>query len=153
MANIRDVYTTEGKRFFERLYALAKLKVKIGFRSGEASESDGTDICQVAVWNELGTSNIPSRPFLRESIDLHEDEIREFAVKQKGSILNGTNEKSILKKIGVFQKGIVQKHITEGSFVPNSPSTVRSKGSSKPLIDTGTMRQSVDFVIAKKGED
>ena len=29
--------------------------------------------------------------------------------------------------------------------------TIKRKGSDKPLIDTGTMRQSVHYVIEKKG--
>ena len=48
-------------------------------------------------------------------------------------------------------KGIVQKTIKEGSFVPNAPSTIRKKGSDKPLIDTGRLRQSVNYHIKPKG--
>jgi len=51
--------------------------------------------------------------------------------------------------MGVVVKGIVQQEIVEGDFAPNAPSTVRSKGSGQPLIDTGHMRQSVNFVIKK----
>jgi len=55
------------------------------------------------------------------------------------------------KEIGIFQKDLVQEKITNGSFAPNAPSTVMAKGSSKPLIDTGRMRQSVNYVIQQKG--
>ena len=70
----------------------------------------------------------------------------------KAAILSGKSADLILKELGIFQKDLMQAEITEGDFVPNAPSTVRRKGSSKPLIDTGRMRQSVDYVIKPKGE-
>ena len=62
----------------------------------------------------------------------------------------GTAEQS-LKQIGVFGVGLVQEKIESGSYEPNAPSTIRKKKSDKPLIDTGKMRQSVKYVIRKKG--
>lgn len=56
-----------------------------------------------------------------------------------------------MKEIGVFQKDMVQTTIEDGYFEPNSEATIRRKGSSHPLIDTGTMKNSVNFVIKKKG--
>lgn len=66
------------------------------------------------------------------------------------SILRQTAEQS-LKQIGVFGVGLVQEKIESGSYEPNAPSTIRKKKSDKPLIDTGKMRQSVKYVIRKKG--
>lgn len=57
----------------------------------------------------------------------------------------------MLKEIGIFQKDLIQEKITDGDFAPNAESTIRQKGSSKPLIDSGRMRQSVNYVIQKKG--
>ena len=45
----------------------------------------------------------------------------------------------------------MQDKITSGSFAPNAESTIKKKGSSKPLVDTGRMRKSVNYVIQKKG--
>lgn len=46
---------------------------------------------------------------------------------------------------------MIQKEIVNGDFVPNSPETIKRKGSDKPLIDTGRMRQSINYVIQEKG--
>ena len=46
----------------------------------------------------------------------------------------------------------VQHQMVEGEFVPNAPSTIRKKGSDKPLIDTGQLRQGVSYKICRKGE-
>lgn len=150
---VTDRMTADGRRFKRMLEELAGKQVRIGFQRGETTEEDGTDICDVAAWNELGTSNMPSRPFLRKSVDENEAKINNFVQSQKQRLVRGESAEQILKEIGIFQKDLIQEKITEGSFEPNAPSTISKKGSNKPLIDTGRMRQSVNFVIKKKGSD
>ena len=153
---IKDTLTVEGKKFNEMLYELKKLQVRIGFQHGKATEEDGTDICDVAAWNELGTKNMPSRPFLRKSVDENRERIDNFLQSTKDDLVRGKPAEKILKDIGIFQKDLIQEKITEGSFKENADSTIeikRKKGRDepiKPLIDTGKMRQSVNYVIEKK---
>ena len=66
-------------------------------------------------------------------------------------LAKGSTSEKVLDELGVFAKGMLQKEIKNGEFVANAPSTVAKKGSSRPLIDTGLLRQSVNFVIKKKG--
>ena len=150
-AEVIDRITAERRQFQQMLKDLAKLEVRIGFQHGQATEEDGTDICDVAAWNELGTVKSPSRPFLRKSVDENEEKINHFLQSKKADLLQGKSAEQVLKEIGIFQKDLIQEKITEGSFTPNAASTVRKKGSNKPLIDTGRMRQSVNYVIKKKG--
>lgn len=150
-AKVKDKMTPEGIRFQRMLKELADKKVRIGFQHGKATEEDGTDVCDVAAWNELGTVNMPSRPFLRKSVDENEGKINSFLQSKKKDLVRGVSAEQVLKEIGIFQKDLIQEKITEGSFAPNAESTVRQKGSSKPLIDSGRMRQSVNYVIQKKG--
>lgn len=152
-SRIRDTLTPEGQQFYRMLAELADKEVRIGFQHGEASEDDGTDICDIAAWNELGTEHIPSRPFLRKSVDENEGKINQFLQAEARSLASGKTAETLLNEIGDFQKSLVQEKITEGSFTPNAESTIRRKGSSKPLIDTGRMRQSVNYVIKRKGQD
>lgn len=150
-AKVRDKMTPEGIRFKRMLKELAEKEVRIGFQHGKAAEDDGTDICDIAAWNELGTVHIPARPFLRDSVDDNEGEINSFLQSQKRALISGASAEQVLKEIGIFQKDLIQDKIESGSFAPNAASTIRQKGSSKPLIDTGRMRQSVDYVIKAKG--
>lgn len=108
-------------------------------------------MAQIAMWNELGTSTAPSRPFLRKSVDENADPINAMCAQQLKSITAGGTAEQSLKQIGVFGVGLVQEKIESGSYEPNAPSTIRKKKSDKPLIDTGKMRQSVKYVIRKKG--
>jgi len=148
---VRDELTAEGKRFFKELEELAKLEVRIGFQKGEA-DHDGVDMADIAMFNEVGTVRIPARPFLRQSVDGNVDKVKSAMAKQAQAIAKGGNAQDALNALGVMQKGLVQGSMSRGSFAPNAPSTVRKKGSSKPLIDTGKMRQSVSFVVQPKGQ-
>ena len=154
MEAVVDKYTPEGARFMKELAELNDLQVRVGFQRGrEIEQKNGTDMCDIAAWNELGTSNgIPSRPFLRDSVDKHGTELNAFLEDQVELMKRGVSAEQVLKNIGQYQKGRVQEEITDGSFVPNAKSTVRKKHSDHPLIDTGHMRQSVNYVICRKGE-
>lgn len=146
-----DRLTDDGKRIFRELDKLASQMVAVGFQQGDVTEESGVDICDVAAFNELGTEHIPSRPFMRQSIDGNADKITEFMQSKVDEIIGGKTADQVLKEIGIFQKGLVQETIKEGDFAPNAPATIRKKGSATPLIDTGLMRQSVNYQIKKKG--
>lgn len=148
---VTDRMTPEGIKLQKVLKELADKEVRIGFQHGKATEDDGTDVCDIAAWNELGTSGMPSRPFLRKSVDENEVKINAFLQSKKNDLIRGVSAEQMLKEIGIFQKDLIQEKIIEGDFVPNAESTVRKKGSSKPLIDSGTMLKSVNYVIQKKG--
>lgn len=154
MAKTTDTETKAGRKFRQEIEKLKKLEVRIGYQRGEEnieSEGESADLCDIAVYNELGTEDIPSRPFMRDSVDSHEEQIKAFLKKQMAMLAKGqTTAEQMLKSIGVFQKGLVQAEIVDGDFEPNAPSTIKRKGSDKPLIDTGKMRQSVNFVIKTK---
>lgn len=147
-----DRITPQGKQFERLLKELTSKEVHIGFQRGDAADENGVDMCDIAMWNELGTVRAPARPFMRQSVDNHLEEIDRKFQSLKADILRGRDAESILKELGIFQKDLMQNEILTGGFVPNAPSTIRRKGSGRPLIDTGRMRQAVNYVIKPKGE-
>lgn len=141
--------TVKGKKFKDDMKKLAGLEVAIGFQHG--TQNGDVDICDIAAWNELGTERgIPSRPFLRNSIERHEDEINQFLGAMAKQLHAGQNAETLLKGLGVFHRGLIQEEITDGEYAPNAESTIRKKGSDHPLIDTGLMRESVQFQVRKR---
>jgi hypothetical protein len=150
---VTEKVTSDGKKFEKMLKQLNGLQVRVGFQKGQASDDNGVDICDIAAWNELGTEHTPARPFLRKSVDENTAEITSFIKSLKKELLSSGDAEQFLKKVGIFQKELIQKKITDGDFEPNAESTIKKKGSSKPLIDTGRMRQSVNYVIKSKGSD
>ena len=155
-----DRMTPEGQRLMAELEKLNKLAAYIGFQSGtpakerygDAIVDSDVDLLDVALWNELGTSTAPSRPFLRKSMDDNREKINAFCQAQLRALFSGTTTADeIMRKTSVFVRGLVQETIKEGEFSPNAPSTIKKKGYDKPLIDTGHMRQSVMTVVDRKG--
>lgn len=142
--------TPEGKRYFKELERLANLEVQVGFQEGQVYD-DGTSLAEVAAYNELGSSDTPERPFMRQSFENHEKELQAACDAVNATLSKGGSAEQALNTLGVFCKGLVQEEIVEGGFAPNAESTIKKKGSEQPLIDSGLMRQSVNFVVKRRG--
>lgn len=88
---------------------------------------------------------IPSRPFFRTTIAKHSAEWG----PQLGKLVvdNGYNTKKALDAMGQVVAGEIREGIIDMNSPPNAPSTIRRKGSAKPLVDTGEMLRSVDAAV------
>lgn len=142
--------TPEGRRYFRELQKMTEMEVRVGFQGDEKYE-DGTTIAEVAAYNEFGSSDTPERPFMRQSFENHESELQAACDAANRLVSSGGSADQALQQIGVVAKGLVQEEIVNGGFAPNAESTIKKKGSEQPLIDTGTMRQSVNFVVKRRG--
>ena len=99
--------TPEGKRYFKELEKLMKLEVQVGFQAGEKTYEDGTDLVDVAAYNEYGTSDTPARPFMKQSFENHEDELQKACDRVNQALNRGGTAEAGLKELGVFVKGLV----------------------------------------------
>lgn len=142
--------TPEGKKYFRELKKMTDMEIQVGFQ-GDQKYEDGTSIAQVAAVNEFGASDIPERPFMRQSFENHEGELQAACDAAQRLVSSGGSAEQALQQIGAVAKGLVQDEIVNGGFAPNAESTIKKKGSEQPLIDTGTMRQSVNFVVKRRG--
>ena len=138
--------TPEGKKYFRELKKMTDMEIQVGFQ-GDQKYEDGTSIAQVAAVNEFGALDIPERPFMRQSFENHEGELQAACDAAQRLVSSGGSAEQALQQIGVVAKGLVQDEIVNGGFAPKAESTIKKKGSEQPLIDTGTMRQSVNFVV------
>ena len=55
-----------------------------------------------------------------------------------------------LKLIGLEQEAETKKTLTDLRTPPNAPSTIKAKGSSNPLIDTGELRSKISSTVVPK---
>lgn len=148
-----DRWTKEGKAFKKALQELGQLEVRVGYQEGLTyPDENHTPVINVALWNELGTVKSPPRPFIRQTVDNNEAKFQAEMKSAANELANGATAEKVLNELGVFAKGLLQKEIKDGNFVANAPSTIKKKGSDRPLIDTGLLRQSANYVIKKKGE-
>ena len=147
------------KKAIKDIVQASKTSVEVGFQNGDIThlqvkgdrkQSPGVSIAQIASYQEFGTDNIPQRSFMRTSFDENEQRINRFAENQFGLVLDG--KQNVLKAfslIGQLVQGIIQVKIREIRYPPNAASTIKRKGSDKPLIDFGQMIQSVRYAIVR----
>ena len=89
-----------------------------------------------ALYNHFGTEDIPARPFLQF------DQNAAAKLVRKAIVSDGDTVGMI--KVGLT--GMIQENIRELKRPANADSTIKKKGSSNPLIDTGAMRQAVNTI-------
>lgn len=142
--------TPEGKKYFKELEQLAKMEVQVGFQADSGNYENGATLAEVAAYNELGTSSTPARPFMRKSFENHEKELQNACDQVNKTLVKGGTTQQALDELGAFVKGLVQEEIVNGDFAPNAESTIAKKGSERPLIDTGFMRQSVNYQVKQR---
>ena len=126
------------------LRKLNKSHTKVGFIGSETRDGDSLTNAEVATFNEFGTTNAPARPFMRPAVAKNKNKIADM---QESGYSRVIQQKSTvgreLSAIGSVMQGEIQKMITDVKSPANASSTIKAKGSSNPLIDTGAMRQSV----------
>ncbi len=121
--------------------------VKVGFFStARYDDKRGTPVAAVAAWNEFGTETIPERPFFRNALAESERGVSNILAKGIDTKKMVVDER-LAGRVGAYVKGNIRDSITALKEPPNAPETVKRKGSSDPLLDTGTLRNSVDWEV------
>lgn len=129
----------------KELLGMEKLFTLVGIQEG-VNDPEGTSLALIAASNEFGTQDghIPERPWMRGWFDANKTRIEKVAANLVKKVIDRkiTGQKAI-KLLGEWATGQMKKSITALRTPPNAASTIRKKGSSNPLIDTGYMRSSV----------
>ena len=121
--------------------------VYVGFPAEFNEKLEGSDnfnLASLAAVLEFGNERIPSRPFLRQTLAENQEKYTALFVKLFES---GVSIDKIYEQIALIAQGDVQQNIANGKWTANAPSTIKRKKSSKPLIDTGKLRQSVKGIV------
>lgn len=130
------------------LKALGGEEISVGVLRTAGKEKNGTDLVDVAVYNEYGTKKIPPRPFLRQATDKFGSKWQDFIEQCVDKIIaRQIGETQALNWIGLKAQTDIQNTIDNGTFKPNAPSTIARKKSSKPLINIGTLRGAIRYRI------
>lgn len=120
-----------------------------GAGGGKHKKSDAT-ILDIANWNEFGTRKMPERSFIRASYDDKRSDYERQGEKLLEQVIAMTVTPSVLyETLGQYMVGQTQDYLTKLSSPPNHPFTIMMKKSSNPLIDTGQMRDSIEYKVKK----
>jgi phage gpG-like protein len=142
----------------KQIEQLGKMSVKCGITEdkGDAVPKGGdATVAEYGTWNEFGVKrngkqHIPSRPFIRGWADGKKKETQAVIERLAKQVSSGKMlAASAINKLGVYGASGIKSYIRTGNFTPNADSTKARKGSSKPLIDTGTLRNSIGFEAAE----
>jgi hypothetical protein len=143
------------KAITDQLNKLASLHVYVGVPESEASRpGEPINNAELAYIQSNGSplNNIPARPILEPVIKKNEKMIgNRFQALAKKSLSDPTvNINDELSKIGMIVRDKVKDNFTnpDNGWAPNAPATIAAKGSDKPLIDTASLRKSIEYVVA-----
>lgn len=112
----------------------------------------GINMASLALVHERGSAanNIPPRPFMRQTRERSQYRFTRLLRGLYKQVLAGkASPQNGLAQLGVAYEGEMKNTFTTGSFVPLKPATIARKGSSRPLIDTGRLRQSIVSKVVK----
>ena len=142
----RDLGWKAIKREVERAQ---RREVAVGILQG-SNNSEGASIAEYATYNEFGTEDVPSRPFMAMSFDENVAAINsDFQRQSKRLVAGEVTAEQALTIIGQKHAGRVQNVITGRDILPAlAPSTIAAKkGSTKTLVDTGAMTNAVQIEV------
>lgn len=130
------------------------MELELGFFP-EARYEDGTQVAFVAMLNNEGSATNPPRPFFTSSIiaPMERGRYKKMFDASIARALSRGSFTSEYQVIGKQLQAILRQAIIDWSAPPNSPRTIAEKGFNDPLIDSGLMRDSVDYKVTKRGGD
>lgn len=127
---------------------LQERKLEIGVFANE-----GADVVVIAATHEFGAPsiNVPERSFMRSTFDEKEAEYVQLMEKMiEQQVLTGRmSVDQFYRILGEKIVGDIKEKITTLQTPPLQESTIKQKGSSNPLIDTGqNLRAKITYKVS-----
>jgi hypothetical protein len=149
---VKDKESPGYARILEVLGSLGHLTLGVQGKEAVTMHPDGRLLIgQVAAIHELGLSghHRTKRSWLSSWIDAHAAEMHAQAADVMRAILAGTlTRKKGFEKLGYMWVQALRENITNSGIAPPlSPTTVAIKGHSVPLLDTGSLRDSITYKV------
>ena len=93
--------------------------------------------------------NIPERSFIRGSYDANKQKLFNLENELEKVLSLNLSVNTFFNLVGEYSVGIIQEYLTNLKNPPLAESTIKTKGSSNPLIDTGRLRDAITFKIVR----
>lgn len=149
------------KEFAEKMALLKSEDVLVGIPQKNASRKElGEKINNAELLfihtNGSPKQNIPPRPVIEPAINNKQTKltIMEHFKIAVVAALEGNEQvfHNELAIAGMIAQNAARDWFTNpaNGWAPNTPATIKAKGSSRPLIDTGEMRKSIIYVVRRK---
>jgi hypothetical protein len=145
-----------GAKALREALSAANVRVDVGILGPKAAEPHGHDatVADIAGFNEFGTRRrnytVLPRSFIGGWFDSAKSEMLDFVRTLNEKLAKfEINPIQYGQLLGAKAVGGINKFIRAGVGAPLAPSTVKKKGSSKQLIDTGVMRSALSHRTIK----
>lgn len=149
---VRDIDPKKFEALTRRFAELAGHSVMVGIPEGKNGRTDEDEIGSAGILavHEFGApeQGIPERSVVRRAIRENLGKYRKLNLQNLRKVVRG--EMTVPQALGILgavAAGDVQLTIRNADLAPLKPETIRRKGSSRPLIDTGQVIQSVTFEV------
>jgi hypothetical protein len=130
-----------------------------GGKAGGASQPSEINLATLAAIHDLGLGRQPERPFVRQSVENRRDQYSKTlgAELKKAYAAPDNGNGPVLKaygKLGAMAAAAIGIEVGDPDppFQENTAETIERKGSDRPLVDTGQLKNSAQWVIRKPGE-
>jgi len=135
------------KRILSEAEKLYSGSVKVGVLSDSGSTAGGDlTLVELAVIHEYGTDSTPERSFIRSTLDESRGEYKVLSRHLAKQVIGGKiTADQALQAIGAWGSGKIRTKMARGPHIPPplKQATIDRKGSDRPLVDTGTLMNSV----------
>ncbi len=148
------------RELFRKVKLGGEAFAKVGIQQDTVREQeDGegpVDMVQLAAIHEFGApkASIPERSFIRAWHDSARGKITRLQERLGKQFIDGKiTLRQMIAKLGVFGQGGIRRFIRNRKEPPNKAETIRRKGSTNPLIDTGQLLGSIHSVSVIRGAE
>ena len=137
--------------------------IYVGIPAGTARPDGEITNSELGYIHEYGSPlhNIPARPFLHPSIDEAKADLNEGMREGVEKLFKGDEDgfNKAYEVVALKASSVVKNYITQANFEPLSFATIRGRmrknphqdaDSMKPLIDTGSLRNSIEGIVVKE---
>ena len=159
MIGVKVQFSTSSLKKFadieKQLNLLAQWKLVVQFNEDNV-EANGQKVELIAMWLEYGSEGFnvhyPARPFWRTAIDANMQRIMNRFIFNANQVASGKMQaRQCFEDIGKQIVQYIKKSIEQGSWAELAESTIKAKerkgSGTKPLIDTRTMVNSLEYIV------
>jgi len=131
---------------------LTSIRLRVGFVGLPGDRyNTGESVAEIAASHEYGLG-VPTRPFMSIAVHEYRNQWVRVATSEARRYVRGDVAAShVVRRIGIAMVAGVKAAINSNIQPPNSPERIEEKRSSRTLIDTGVMLNSVRAAVDVPG--
>jgi hypothetical protein len=144
---IRDVDKGYRKAIANAAALNASHGAKVGILEDKPYD-DGMTVADVAMIHEYGLGDAPERSWLRAWVDENQAAIEaRLKTEVEAALFGKRTAEQAMERFGLWAVGEIKKRIIAGIGPALADETVKRKGSSTPLIDSGQLLSSITHQV------